>query len=135
MLTRRWDLSVHRFGSESVHSSTTNPLANKWRRNVSKPLNKKVSLVPGGSRGIGAAIALQLAHDGADVSISHSASAERAESVVKSLKALGVRAAAFQADQADAQQVVGLLQQAVEAFGRIDILVNNAGTLVPSPVN
>jgi 3-oxoacyl-[acyl-carrier protein] reductase len=102
---------------------------------MSKPLNKKVALVTGGSRGIGAAIALQLAHDGADVIISYSASAERAESVVKSLKALGVRAAAFQADQADAQQVVGLIKQSVEAFGRIDILVNNAGTLVPSPVN
>jgi NAD(P)-dependent dehydrogenase (short-subunit alcohol dehydrogenase family) len=62
---------------------------------MSKPLSNKVALVTGGSRGIGAAIARRLAHDGADVAISYSASADRAEALVKELKDLGVRAAAF----------------------------------------
>ena len=74
-----------------------------------KPLSNKVALVTGGSRGIGVAIARRLAHDGADVAISYSASADRAEALVKELKDLGVRAAAFQADQADPLQVEALV--------------------------
>ncbi|MDB6145554.1 MAG: short-chain dehydrogenase/reductase [Pseudomonas sp.] len=101
---------------------------------MNKPLDKKVALVTGGSRGIGAAIALQLARDGADVVISYSASAERAQAVVKELKALGVRAAAFQADQGDQAQVVTLVKQTVEQFGKLDILVNNAGVLIAGVV-
>ncbi|WP_077035931.1 SDR family oxidoreductase [Pelomonas sp. KK5] len=61
---------------------------------MSKPLAHKVALVTGGSRGIGAAIARRLAQDGADVAISYSASADRAEALVKELIALGARATA-----------------------------------------
>ncbi|MBZ6193521.1 SDR family oxidoreductase [Streptomyces olivaceus] len=99
-------------------------------------LDNKVAIVTGGSRGIGAASALALADEGADVAISYSSSADRAEAVVAELEAKGVRAAAFQADQADAAQAAGLVRRVAERFGRLDILVNNAaaggGDLVDS---
>jgi 3-oxoacyl-[acyl-carrier protein] reductase len=97
---------------------------------MSQPLSKQVALVTGGSRGIGAAIARRLARDGADVAISYAASADRAEALVKELQQLGVRAAAFKADQADPLQVEALVNQTAEHFGRLDILVNNAGVFV-----
>ncbi|MFB9924437.1 SDR family NAD(P)-dependent oxidoreductase [Amycolatopsis halotolerans] len=89
-------------------------------------LDNKVAIVTGGSRGIGAASALALADEGADVAISYSSSADRAEAVVADLEAKGVRAAAFRADQADAMQAAGLIGRVVERFGKLDILVNNA---------
>jgi 3-oxoacyl-[acyl-carrier protein] reductase len=101
---------------------------------MSKPLANKVALVTGGSRGIGAAIALQLANDGADVIISYAASGDKAEALVNQIKALGVRAAAFQADQGDHLQVASLVKQVAEQFGRIDILVNNAGVLLAGQI-
>jgi NAD(P)-dependent dehydrogenase (short-subunit alcohol dehydrogenase family) len=98
-------------------------------------LDNKVAIVTGGSRGIGAASALALAEEGADVAISYSSSADRAKAVVAELEAKGVRAAAFQADQADATQAVGLIHSVAEQFGRLDILVNNAGAGVAAPVD
>lgn len=95
--------------------------------NLNKNLTGKVALVTGGSRGIGAAAARALAAAGADVAISYASSAEKAQAVVSELTALGVRARAFQADQADAAQGAGLVTKVVEHFGRLDILVNNAG--------
>ena len=97
---------------------------------MAKKLAGKVALVTGGSRGIGAATARALADDGADVAISYVASAEKATAVVRELEAKGVRAAAFKADQADAGQVVGLVNAVAERFGRVDILVNNAGVFI-----
>jgi 3-oxoacyl-[acyl-carrier protein] reductase len=94
---------------------------------MSKKLTGKVALVTGGSRGIGAAIARALADDGADVAVSYSASADKAEAVVKELKQKGVRAHAFQADQGNPSEVDALVKSVVERFGRLDILVNNAG--------
>jgi 3-oxoacyl-[acyl-carrier protein] reductase len=102
---------------------------------MTQPLAKKIALVTGGARGIGAAIALKLARDGADVIISYSTSADRAEAVVKEMKSFGVRAAAFKADQADTAQVESLIKQAVEQFGKLDILVNNAGVLLAGSVS
>lgn len=90
-------------------------------------LDNKVAIVTGGSRGIGAATALALAEEGADVAISYSSSTDRANAVVADLEARGVRAAAFRADQADAVQAAGLIHSVVEQFGKLDILVNNAG--------
>jgi 3-oxoacyl-[acyl-carrier protein] reductase len=90
----------------------------------------KVALVTGGSRGIGAAIARALTTDGADVAISYVASGAKAEAVVHEIEALGVRAASFEADQADAVQVARLVAAVAERFGRLDILVNNAGVAV-----
>ena len=102
---------------------------------MSKTLVGRVALVTGGSRGIGAAAARALAAEGADVAISYAASADKAKAVVKELEGLGVRAAAFQADQAEAKQVEGLVQAVAKRFGRLDILVNNAGVFVTGEVN
>ena len=100
-----------------------------------KKLTGKVALVTGGSGGIGAATARALAEDGADVAISYSASAEKANAVVLELKGKGVHAAAFKADQADAAQVESLIKAVSERFGRLDILVNNAGVFVTGAVD
>lgn len=93
-------------------------------------LDGKVAIVTGGSRGIGAASALALADEGAHVAISYSSSADQAEAVVAALKAKGVRAAAFQADQADSTQAAGLVQSVAQQFGRLDILVTTRGSLL-----
>jgi 3-oxoacyl-[acyl-carrier protein] reductase len=97
---------------------------------MSQSLVGKVALVTGGSRGIGAATARALADDGADSAISYVSSAEKADAVVRELEAKGVRAAAFQADQADPDQVERLIAAVVERFGKLDILVNSAGIAV-----
>jgi 3-oxoacyl-[acyl-carrier protein] reductase len=101
---------------------------------MSQKLAGKVALVTGGSRGIGAATARALAEQGADVAISYSASADKANAVVEDLKGLGVRAVAFKADQAVAAQVVELVEKVAKHFGRLDILVNNAGVFELSSV-
>lgn len=94
---------------------------------MAKQLAGKVALVTGGSRGIGAAIAERLARDGAAVALSYSASPQKAAEVAARIVAAGGQAVALQADQADAPAVVGLVEAAVQALGRLDILVNNAG--------
>jgi NAD(P)-dependent dehydrogenase (short-subunit alcohol dehydrogenase family) len=98
-------------------------------------LDNKVAIVTGGSRGIGAASALALADEGADVAISYSSSADQAKAVVADLEAKGVRTAAFQADQADPVQAADLVYRVVEHFGKLDILVNNAGVTVAAPID
>lgn len=98
---------------------------------MSQPLKGKVAFVTGGSRGLGATIAASLAEQGADVAISYVSSVEKAEAVVEKLKAQGVRAQAFQADQADSNAAKPLIDRVVAAFGKLDILVNNAAIVVP----
>jgi len=97
-------------------------------------LSGKVALVTGGSRGIGAAIVRRLARDGAAVAFSYSASADRANALVREVELAGGRAVAFRADQAITNQVVQLVKQAHETFGRLDILVNSAGVFVTGMV-
>jgi 3-oxoacyl-[acyl-carrier protein] reductase len=99
-----------------------------------RPLDGKVALVTGGSRGIGAAIVRRLAQNGANVVFSYSASKDRAARVVEEIEALGQRGLAIRADQANAVEVQGLVRQAHEAFGRLDILVNSAGVFVTGMV-
>src|SRR5258708_22879110 len=93
---------------------------------MTNSLTGKVALVTGGSRGIGAASARALADEGANVAISYVASADKAEAVVEELKARGVQARAFRADQANSSEVDQLVKDVAKHFGRLDILVNNA---------
>jgi 3-oxoacyl-[acyl-carrier protein] reductase len=90
-------------------------------------LEGKVAVVTGASRGIGRAVAFELARRGAAVVVNYLHSAEAAADVVNAIRDEGGRTAAFQADISDFQQAQKLIAFAVETFGRIDILVNNAG--------
>lgn len=93
----------------------------------SKPLFERVAVVTGASRGIGKAIALELAKRGAHVIVNYAFSADKAAEVVSEIQANGGQAAPVQADVADYEQAGKLIKSAIETFGRIDILVNNAG--------
>jgi len=96
-------------------------------------LEGKVALVTGGSRGIGAAIALRLARDGAAVAFTYVSAADKAEAVAKQIDAAGGRALVIQADSADPDAVSRAVEQTVRELGRIDILVNNAGIFAAEP--
>ncbi|MBB4858803.1 NAD(P)-dependent dehydrogenase (short-subunit alcohol dehydrogenase family) [Novosphingobium chloroacetimidivorans] len=89
-------------------------------------LNGKRALVTGGSRGIGAAIALVLAENGADVAFTYQSAAEEAQKVVKSIEGAGCRAIAIQADSADPQAIARSVDEVVSKLGGVDILVNSA---------
>ncbi|MEI7988703.1 MAG: 3-oxoacyl-[acyl-carrier-protein] reductase [Chloroflexota bacterium] len=90
-------------------------------------LEKKVALITGGSRGIGRAIAIELAARGAAVVVNYNKSPEAANEVVKQIQATGGKAAAYQADVSDIKQAEALVKFTVETFGDLSILVNNAG--------
>jgi 3-oxoacyl-[acyl-carrier protein] reductase len=92
-----------------------------------KKLAGKVALVTGGSRGIGAAIAKRLAADGAQVALTYSGSAEKADAVARAIESAGGRAVAIKADAANPDACRAAVTATITAFGRIDILVNNAG--------
>jgi 3-oxoacyl-[acyl-carrier protein] reductase len=90
-------------------------------------LSGQVALVTGGSRGIGRAIALRLAQQGADVAFSYRGNEAAAGSTVGDIEALGRKGLAVQADVSDADAADGLVKAVIDAFGKVDILVNNAG--------
>lgn len=92
-------------------------------------LERKVALVTGGSRGIGAAIVYRLAEEGADVIVNYHSDSSRevAEQVVANVQAMGRRSLAIQADIGKSEQVNKMFDQVEAEFGVVDILVNNAG--------
>ena len=90
-------------------------------------LNGKTALVTGASRGIGRAIALRLAEDGANVAVIYAGSADKAEAVVDEITALGVNAKAYRCNVADSAAVNETVKAVTNDLGKIDILVNNAG--------
>lgn len=94
---------------------------------MEKLLQEKVALVTGGTRGIGRAIVLELAAQGAHVAFTFAGSVDRAANVVKEIEALGVQGTSIQSDAADFSQAQAVVDQVVEKHGRLDILVNNAG--------
>lgn len=92
-----------------------------------KKLHDKVALVTGASKGIGAAIARQLAADGAKIVVNYAADKNGADKVVAAIEAAGGTAVALAADVTDQPQVEALIQSTLAQFGRLDIVVNNAG--------
>lgn len=90
-------------------------------------LQGNVALVTGGSRGIGRAVCLELARQGAAVAVNYAGNSAAAEETVEQCRALGVEAETFRADVADPAACDALVAAVKERFGRLDILVNNAG--------
>ncbi|MFI2614954.1 3-oxoacyl-ACP reductase family protein [Streptomyces sp. NPDC018584] len=97
-------------------------------------LTGRTALVTGGSRGMGAAIALRLAQQGADVAITYVHSEAAAQEVVAKIEATGRRGFAVRADAADAGDAAGAVERAADDLGHLDILVNNAGIGVLGPL-
>ena len=90
-------------------------------------MKESVALVTGGSRGIGRAICLELARQGASVAVNYAGNEQAALETVEACRALGVEAEAFRADVADPAACEELVKAVKDRFGHLDILVNNAG--------
>ena len=90
-------------------------------------LEGKIALVTGASRGIGRAIALTLAKEGALIAVNYRASEAEAQRVCDEITELGAKSICLKADVSDGKQARELVQSVVKAWGRVDVLVNNAG--------
>ena len=90
-------------------------------------LEGRTALVTGGSRGIGRAVSLRFAREGANVAINYASNETQAREVAEEAHGLGVRAEIYQADVADAGAVAAMCERAIADFGQIDALINNAG--------
>jgi glucose 1-dehydrogenase len=95
--------------------------------NPTMNLQGKIAIVTGGNSGIGLAIVLELAKQGANIVIDYVAHPEAAEALEQQVRALGEQAIGFQADVSQVAELQGLIDTAVQKFGRVDIMVNNAG--------
>ncbi len=95
-------------------------------------LDSKIALVTGSSRGVGKAVALGFAKNGADLVINYTSNQDAADSVVSEIQSMGRKAIAVKADVAALSDVNDLVNAAVDTFGRLDILVNNAGFTRPA---
>lgn len=92
-----------------------------------KMIENKAAIVTGGSRGIGEAIALKLAENGAHIAFSYVSSSEKAKLLEEKLQSLGVKAKAYKSNAADFADCEKMVNDVIKEFGMIDILVNNAG--------
>lgn len=92
-----------------------------------KMLENKIAIVTGGSRGIGEAIALKLAENGANVAFTYLSSDEKAKTLEEKLQSFGIKAKAYKSNAADFSECEKMVNDVVKEFGTIDILVNNAG--------
>lgn len=92
-----------------------------------RPLEGRVALVTGASRGIGRASALALAREGASVAVAFGSNAEAAARVAEEVRLHGVDVALLGAELADAEQAAALVPRTLESLGRVDVVVNNAG--------
>jgi NAD(P)-dependent dehydrogenase (short-subunit alcohol dehydrogenase family) len=98
------------------------------------PLESKIALVTGASKGIGRGIAVELARCGCDVTVNYNGDRAGAEATAAEIRALGRKAIVAQADVASAAETARMFDEALAAFARLDILVNNAGTQVWKPL-
>ena len=96
-------------------------------------LKGEVAIVTGSSRGIGRAVALAFAREGADVIVNYSSSVKEAEKVAEEIRELGRRSIVIKADVSDKAAVEKMASEVIKQFGKIDILVNNAGMAVVGP--
>ena len=95
-------------------------------------LKDKIALVTGSSRGVGRAVALGFAKQGANVVVNYTSNENAANEVVETIQSMGSKAIAVKADVAQKPEAENLVNSAIDTFGRLDILVNNAGFTRPS---
>jgi 3-oxoacyl-[acyl-carrier protein] reductase len=94
-------------------------------------LEGKSAIVTGAGRGVGRAIALELAKEGADVLVNYNKSEGPAFELVREIERLGHKGVAYKADVSKEEEVIGMFKAAFESFGKLDILINNAGNSSP----
>lgn len=95
-------------------------------------LQGKAVVVTGSSKGIGAAVALRFAQEGANVVVNYNGDAQGAQNVVAQIEAAGAKGVAVQGDMSKEAGAAGLVQATLDAFGRLDVWVNNAGLEIPA---
>lgn len=105
----------------------------RYAANIVTRLGDKVAVVTGASRGIGKAVALEFARQGADLVVVGVTDADAAQDVTDSIKAMGRESISVMADVSHRAEVDEIVQAALDKFGKIDILINNAGIISPTP--
>jgi len=116
------------------NSQSLSTVLNLFKETIMSKLTGKVAVVTGASKGIGAAIAKALAAEGASVVVNYASSKAGADAVVASITAADGRAVAVGGDVSKAADAKGIVNAAIETFGRLDILVNNSGVYEFSPI-